>query len=64
MADDLMEELEVEDGTILLEPREVFDKGILGVTDDKCHVVYGYYKLADALANSYKESSKEVKSND
>ena len=64
MADDLMKELEVEDGTIFLEPREVYDKGIMGVTDDKCHVVYGYYKLAKALADSYKESIKAEKSDD
>lgn len=39
MEGDLVQTMGLEDNAILLEPREVFDKGILGVTEDKCHVV-------------------------
>ena len=52
--DDYIELLDEE--TILLEPRNVFDKGIIGYTEDRCHIVYSLELLVDALAESYTES--------
>lgn len=36
-----------------LEPWDTFSGGIIGLTDDNKHIIYGYYKLADALASQY-----------
>lgn len=53
--DEITEIFDLEDGTIFLEPCEVFNNGILGVTEDKKHIVYGYNTLLASLAESYEE---------
>lgn len=40
----------VEDEVIILEPKEYFNKGIIGVTEDKCHLVYSYQKITHGNA--------------
>lgn len=40
---------DIEPGTIILEPWETFSKGIVDCTVDKCHVIYSYEKLAEAM---------------
>ena len=37
----------------VLEPREDFNGGIIGITEDKQHLIYSYEKLAESLATSY-----------
>ena len=51
------EEFDVNANTILLEPRETYDKGILGFSEDGCHAVYSYEKLVFALAEQYKKET-------
>ena len=52
---EICEYYEIEDPIYFFEPEEVFNKGILGVSEDKCHVIYGYYTLASALAEDYEK---------
>lgn len=52
----------IEDETIILEPQETFNKGLIGVTEDKCHLIYSYTKLTEAMATEEfekKESDDE-----
>lgn len=49
----------VENETIVLEPREDFNEGIIGVTEDKCHLVYSYQKLTESLAKKYEKEFYE-----
>lgn len=35
----------IESETIILEPQEYFNKGLIGVTEDKCHLIYSYQKI-------------------
>ncbi len=56
---------EIEEPILFFEPEEVFNKGILGVTEDKKHIIYGYYTLASALAEDYeKEWNKKERKED
>ena len=51
--DELKEKLRewnVEDEIIILEPQKDFNKGIIGVTEDKCHLVYDFQKLVAGMA--------------
>ena len=50
----------VDENAILFEPREVFDEGIIGISEDKCHLIYSYHKLTEALAKSYQEENKDT----
>ena len=45
----------IEEPVVFLEPHEVYGKGILGVTEDHCHIIYGYYALISALAEDYEK---------
>ena len=56
---DLFEIWNLEDGAIILEPQEDFNKGIIGVSEDKCHIIYSYQKLTESLAESYKNYEKD-----
>lgn len=58
--DELKEKIEewgIEDGTIILEPQEDFNFGIIGVTEDKRHLVYSYTKLTEGMAQKEFENS-------
>lgn len=51
--EEIIEKYDLEDGVIFFEPCETFDNGILGVTEDRKHIVYGYNNLVCALANDF-----------
>lgn len=59
--EDFIENNNIEDGTVILEPWEVFSKGIVGMTEDHTQLVYSYEKLQSALAEDYENewNSKE-----
>lgn len=46
---------------VFFEPSEVFNKGIIGITEDKEHLIYGYEKLAIALSEEYEKEWNESK---
>ena len=50
-----IEEWEVEE-VIVLEPQEDFNCGIIGITEDKCHLVYSYEKLTEGMAQKNYEN--------
>ena len=50
----------VDEDAIVFEPREVFDEGIIGVSEDKFHLIYSYQKLTEALAKSYQKENKDT----
>ena len=53
---------EIDEHAIVLEPLDEFNGGLIGVTEDKKHLVYSYQKLVDSLAKSYMENhNKENK---
>lgn len=65
--EEIRDHFDVEDNQPLdfFEPQDVFNEGILGITEDHKHVVYGYYTLAAALAESFeKDWNKENHSED
>ena len=55
---ELIQDWCIEDDTIILEPQEEFNGGIIGVTEDKCHLIYSYDKLVESLAESYKKEAE------
>lgn len=57
--EDICELYGIEEPILALEPWDVFSKGIVGVTEDKKHFVYGYYALVSALAEDYERQWKE-----
>lgn len=57
--DEFIDYWNLEDDTIILEPWDDFKNGIIGVTDDKCHIVYGYNKLTEWLSNEYEKEWNE-----
>lgn len=52
-----IEEWEI-DEVIVLEPQEDFNCGIIGITEDKSHLVYSYTKLTESLAEKYFKNKK------
>ena len=62
---EICEQFGIEDPVYFFDPEEVFNKGILGVSEDHKHIIYGYYTLATALAEDYeKEWHKKEHSED
>ena len=55
---DFIEDMEIEEPIVFFEPRELFDLGIIGLTEDKCHVIYGYNKLTYAIAEKNQKIEK------
>lgn len=53
----LIEEWNINDSCIILEPQEIFNCGIVGVTEDKCHLVYSYQKLTERMAKKELDTS-------
>ena len=58
---EICEQFGIEDPVYFFEPEEVFNNGILGVSEDHKHIIYGYYTLATALAEDYKNEWHEGK---
>ena len=57
---EIVDYYEIEEPITFFDPEDVFDKGILGISEDKKHVIYGYFTLAAALAEDFeKEWHKE-----
>ena len=56
---EICEQFGIEDPVYFFEPEEVFNKGILGVSEDHRHIIYGYYTLATALAEDYEKEWNE-----
>lgn len=52
---EICEQFGIEDPVYFFEPEEVFNKGILGISEDHRHIIYGYYTLATALAEDYEK---------
>lgn len=52
---EICEQFGIEDPVYFFEPEEVFNKGILGISEDHKHIIYGYYTLAAALAEDYEK---------
>lgn len=45
----------IDEPVLFFTPGEVFDKGILGVSEDHKHIIYGYWALVEALAEDYRK---------
>lgn len=53
----------INDNTIVLEPWEEYEKGIIGITEDRKRIIYGYLKLIDSLLTAWdmpEEDSQEA----
>lgn len=46
------------DKVIVLEPQEDFNCGIIGITEDKSHLVYSYEKLTEGMAEKEFKNKK------
>lgn len=53
--EEFIETYRLEDDCIILEPWEDFKGGIMGVTEDRNHVVYSYQAMIESLARSYEK---------
>lgn len=53
--EELINNWNLDKNAVVLEPREDFNPGIIGVTEDKCHIIYSYQKLTESLAKKYEE---------
>ena len=56
---DLVEVWGVDENAIVLDPASFFDKGIVGITEDKQHLIYSYQKLTEG--NASEEFAKKEK---
>ena len=57
---EILDKFSIEEPVYFFKPYEVFNKGILGVSEDNKHIIYGYYTLAAALAEDFeKDWNKE-----
>ena len=65
---EFIDEWGLEDDVIILKPQSDFNGGIIGVSEDRCHLIYSYDKLVESLAESYKnydlKNSAELKIDD
>lgn len=57
--EEIVELYNIEEPVVFFEPSEIFNKGILGITEDHKHLIYGYYALATALAEDYEKEWDE-----
>ena len=57
----LCDEYNIDGPILFFSPGEVYDKGILGVSEDHRHIVYGYWKLVDSLAEDFENEWKKDK---
>lgn len=59
--EELKEACALERVTAFLEPAEIFDKGIIGITPDCFHVIYNYEKLVEAFMESEGWTEEEAR---
>lgn len=50
----------LEDGTVILEDWDTFKGGIVGVSEDRCHIIYSYDALVKSLSESYKKDEPDL----
>ena len=56
--EDIIEYFGIEEPILFFEPEVVFNKGIIGISEDHCHIIYGYWALVTALAEDYEKQWK------
>ena len=56
--EDIVEYFGIEEPVLFFKPEAVFNKGIIGISEDHCHIIYGYWALVTALAEDYEEQWK------
>lgn len=61
---EFLETYGLEDGTIILEPWEDFKGGIIGITEDRCHIIYSFQGMVESLAHSYEKNYYENNKNE
>lgn len=42
---EFINEWTIDENVIILEPQEGFNGGIIGISEDKCHLIYSYQKI-------------------
>lgn len=57
--EDFINEYDIEDGTIILEPFDEFKDAIVGVSLDREHVIYDFNRLVDVIMSNDKTASLE-----
>jgi len=57
--DEIIDYFNIEEPVLFFDPAEVFDKGIIGISEDHCHIIYGYWALVTALAEDYERLWKK-----
>lgn len=59
--EELKEACALERVTVFLEPANIFDKGIIGITPDCFHVIYDYEKLVEAFITEEGYTDEEAR---
>jgi hypothetical protein len=54
--EEIIEQLGIDEPVYFFDPAEVYDKGILGISEDHKHIIYGYYTLATAIAEDFEKT--------
>lgn len=49
----LYDEWGINPEAIILEPTSDFNKALIGVSEDSCHLIYSYERLVESLIKSY-----------
>lgn len=57
--EEIEEMFEPEDGTILIEPCEIYGNAIIGISEDRKHFIYDYHEMVAALSEDYKKNCKD-----
>ena len=57
--EEIVDMFAIEEPVYFFEPEELFNKGILGVSEDNKHIIYGYYSLAAVLAEDFEKDWKK-----
>ena len=61
---EFVETYQLEEGYLIFEPWDDFKYGIVGVTEDRNHVVYGYQAMVESLARAYEKYYYEKNKNE
>lgn len=55
-----IDEYDLDEGTVILEPFDDFKHAIVGITFDREHIIYDYYKLIDVVKGESDMSDEEA----
>ena len=58
---EFFENYNMEEGTLSLTDWDMYKKGIIGITEDHCHIVYSFQKLCESIADTYFKDYKDGK---